>query len=513
MATVSTKEMSQKEALYQKKVNKRKLSGSLEFTTARLAWQVSIALALVFAVLGISPTKEGVSMFWFIASAVFAVEFLLQYFVCSKIIKEVTSEENKIKASTRKLGWVLLPFVVTGNFFMFIAGMMLIKNEKNLEYQLSVYSLLTSIFIIVVSCLNLFKEAVVYTFWLGIGLYALYAVLNVVVMLAVGKYTMGKKPDKKFLPYAYICIAGIVLGNVFSFLLGIVAIGKYRNKNEEVSVEWIDVIRRLFKNYMACVGMFLVIFLLSVSIASVLTFDYNIAIDNNFRARLAAPSLMYPFGCDEFGRCVFTRIIFGARISLLVGMISTLGPTIVGGILGAIAGYYGGKVDNIIMRVLDVLNAVPSILLAIAIIAAFGASTTTLILALSIGGIPGYARTIRAQVMGVANQEFVEAAKACGAKDSTIIFRHIIPNSLAPVIVRVTMGMGSAVLSTSSLSYLGIGVESHIPEWGNVLKAGSQYLETNPYIAIFPGLAIVLIVLSFNYFGDGLRDALDPKLK
>ncbi|MBQ7902140.1 MAG: ABC transporter permease [Oscillospiraceae bacterium] len=315
------------------------------------------------------------------------------------------------------------------------------------------------------------------------------------------------------MPYAYICIAGIALGNVFSFLLGIVAIGKYRNKNEEVSVEWIDVIRRLFRNYMSCIGMFIVIFLLSVSIASNLTFDYAIAIDNNFMARLAPPSLMYPFGCDDYGRCVFTRIIFGAQISLLVGMISTILPCVVGGMLGAIAGYYGGKTDNIIMRILDVFNAVPSILLAIAIIAAFGTSTVNLILALSIGGIPGYARTMRAQVMGVANQEFVEAAKACGAKNGTIILRHIIPNSLAPIIVRITMGMGSAVLSTSSLSYLGIGVEAHVPEWGNILKAGSKFLETNPYIAIFPGLAIIIIVLSFNYFGDGLRDALDPKLK
>ncbi len=513
MANVSTKEMSQKEALYQKKVNKRKLSGSLEFTTARLAWQVSLALTVAFVVLGISPGGDGMKPFWFVVAAVFGFEYLLQKFVTNRIIKEVTGETGEITASTRKMGWVLLPFVITGNFFMFIAGMMLVQKEKNLEYQLSVYSLLTTIFIIVVSALNLFKESVVHTFWLGIGLYALYALFNVVVMQAVKKYTFGKKPDKKFLPYAYICIAGIALGNAFSFLLGIIAIGKYRNKNEEVSVEWIDVIRRLFKNYMACVGMFIVIFLLSISIASYLTFDYNVAIDNHFATRLASPSLMYPFGCDEYGRCVFTRIIFGARISLLVGMISTVGPVIVGGMLGAVAGFYGGKVDNIIMRILDVLNAVPSILLAIAIIAAFGTSMTNLILALSIGGIPGYARTVRAQVMGVANQEFVEAAKACGAKDSTIIFRHIIPNSLAPVIVRVTMGMGSAVLSTSSLSYLGIGVPSHIPEWGNVLKAGSTFLEGYPYIAIFPGLAIIIIVLSFNYFGDGLRDALDPKLK
>ncbi len=509
---MANKEMAQKEALYLKKVNKRKLSGSLEYVTSRLGWQVTMVLALVcwfFTLTG----DNGISAVWAGVSAVYTVAFLLQYFVTQRIIKEVTGPTGEISSSTRMMGWLLLPFVFVGDFFMFIAGAMLIKKEKNIEYQLSVYSLLTTIFIIVISALNLFKESLVDTFWLGIGLYTLYALLNLVIMWAVGKYTFGKKPDKKFLPFAVICIAGVALGNVFSFLLGIIAIGKYCNKNEEVSVEWIDVIRRLFRNYMACIGMFIVIFLLSVSIASTLTFDYAIAIDNNFKARLAMPSLMYPFGCDDYGRCVFTRIIFGARISLLVGLISTLAPVAVGGLLGAVAGYYGGKIDNIIMRVLDVLNAVPSILLAIAIIAAFGTSTTNLILALSIGNIPGYARTVRAQVMGVANQEFVEAAKACGAKDMTVIFRHIIPNSLAPVIVRGTMGMGSAVLSTSSLSYLGIGVEAHIPEWGNVLKAGSQFLEKAPYIAIFPGLAIIIIVLSFNYFGDGLRDALDPKLK
>ena len=155
----------------------------------------------------------------------------------------------------------------------------------------------------------------------------------------------------------------------------------------------------------------------------------------------------------------------------------------------------------------------PDMLLAIAIIAAFGANTVNLILALSIGSVAVYARTVRATVLGLANAEFVEAARSCGARDWNIIFRHIIPNSLAPIIVRSTMGIGTAVLSTSSLSYLGLGVEPHIPEWGNILKIGSQYLETNPYLAIFPGLAIILLVLAFNFFGDGLRDALDPKLK
>lgn len=498
------------ESFYLKKVYKRKLGGSLEFTTARLSYQVSFLIALLMIW---KTVTGGFEPYMMALAAVFAVEFVLQYYIAGRIRKEVISSEEGISDRTRKLGFLLLPFVVTGNFFIFIAGAMLAKKEKNLEYQLAIYSLLVTIFVILVSSLNLFKEWVVSTFWLGIGLYALYAVLNFVILLAVNKYTFGKKPDKKFMPFAVICLLGICLGNVFAFMLGLITIGKYRNKNEEVSVEWIDVIKRLFRNYTAVIGMFLVVFFITISIGSNLTFDYESAISNNFMARLAEPSLQYPFGCDDYGRCVFTRIVFGARISLIIGMISTIVPIICGGILGSVSGYYGGKTDNTIMRFMDVLNAVPSILLAIAIIAAFGVSTVNLILALSVSSIPSYARTVRAQVLGISNQEFVEAAKACGAKNGTIIFKHIIPNSLAPIIVQATMGIGSAVLSTSSLSYLGIGVEPHIPEWGNVLKAGSTFLETNPYIAIYPGLAIIVIVLAFNFFGDGLRDALDPKLK
>ena len=506
----------QNESHYWKKVKKRKLSGSLEFTTSRFAFQITGGLVLLLLawqllipmIMGgpsITPMMMGVI-------AVYVAEFLLQLFVAKRVENEVTST-GEVAEGTRKLGWLLMPFVITGNFFMFIAGAMLVKKEKNIEYQLSVYSLLVTIFIIVVSLLNLFKEELVDTFWLGIGLYALYAVLNLVIIFAVNKYTFGKKPDKKFIPFAIICILGLALGNVFSFVLGIIALGKYFNKNEEVSVEWIDVVVRLFRNYTAVIGMFLVVFFIALSIGSNLTFDYEIATTNNFMARLAEPCLMYPFGCDDYGRCVFTRLVFGAKISLLVGLVSTMVPIIVGGMLGAIAGYYGGKMDNVIMRILDVFNAVPSILLAVAIVAALGASLTNLVLALAISSVPGYARIVRAQVLGVSNQEFVEAAKACGAKDGRIIFKHIIPNSLAPVIVQATMGIGSAVLSTSSLSYLGLGVQEWVPEWGNVLKAGSTFLETNPYIAIFPGLAIIVIVLAFNFFGDGLRDALDPKLK
>jgi peptide/nickel transport system permease protein len=195
----------------------------------------------------------------------------------------------------------------------------------------------------------------------------------------------------------------------------------------------------------------------------------------------------------------------------MVGVVSTAIPLVVGGILGAISGYYGRHTDNIIMRFLDMLYAIPGILLAIAIIAAFGANTVNLIVALSAGAIPTYARTMRANVLQVSTHEFVEAARALGAGNLSIIFKHIVPNALAPMIVKSTLTIGSAVISTSSLSFLGLGVEPHIPEWGNILKLGSTYLESHPYLAVYPGLAIMLLVLSFNFLGDGLRDALDPK--
>ena len=274
-------DMTKNESLYLKKVKKRKLSGSLEFITSRLAFQVTGVAVLLLALWQlIFPMLRGkaVSMSMVIITVVFAVEFVLQYIVVKRIEKEVTSESGEISATTRKMGILLVPFVVTGNFLLFISGAMLLKKEKNLEYQLSVYSLLVTIFVILVSLLNLFKEAQVDTFWLGIGFYLLYAVLNLVIIWAVNKYTFGKKPDKKFMPFAIVCILGIILGNVFSFALGLISIGKYRNKNEEVSVEWIDVIRRLFRNYTAVIGMFFVVFFISISIGSNLTFDYDVAI-------------------------------------------------------------------------------------------------------------------------------------------------------------------------------------------------------------------------------------------
>lgn len=497
---------------YLKRIEKRKLDSFQEYRNSAFAWGISLILGLLIVGFGFDISTKKISSISIMVGGVYILSALIQYLVTMKIKSEIL-KLNDIKKSTRLIGYLLIPFAVTGNFFISIAGFTLIKKEKSIEYTLCVYSILTSFTIMLISSLNLFKEYVANSFMLGIGLLIALTLFYVITMLMVSKYVKGKFVDKKLLPFAIPLILSIFAGNIFAFTLGLIIISKIRHRDEEISIEWIDVLRRLFRNYMAVLGMFIVILLISLSICSNLTFDYAIAIDNNYDTILQSPSLEFPFGTDNYGRCVFTRIVFGARISLVVGTIATLVPVIIGGILGAISGYYGKRLDNVIMRALDILYAVPGILLAIAIVAAFGANTFNLIMALSIGSVPAYARTVRATVMSISNNEFVEAAKACGARDFTIILKHIIPNSLAPIIIRATMGIGGAVLSTSSLSYLGLGVEPHIPEWGNILKIGSNYLETNPYLAIFPGLAIILIVLSFNYFGDGLRDALDPKLK
>jgi len=497
---------------YEQRIQQRKLNSFQEYKTSTFAVGASLLIFLIIFISSIDVSSGHVNYITLGISLVFLVSGIIQYLITRRIKTEIL-KYGKIKYSTRIIGYFLIPFAFTGNFFMAIAGFTLIKSEKNVEYTLCIYSILTTFTIMLISALNLFKEYVANTFILGMAILLGITLFNIFTMYMVSKHVKGKKVDKKLLPIAVLLIISSVIGNLFAFLLGLIIISKLRHKDEEISIEWIDVLRRLFRNYMSLLGMFVVTLLISLSICSYLTFDYSIAIDNSYSTILMSPSLEFPFGTDNYGRCAFTRIVFGARISLVVGTVATLVPIIIGGILGALSGYYGKKIDNVIMRLLDVLYAVPGILLAIAIVAAFGANTMNLILALSIGAIPMYARTVRATVMGISNQEFVEAAKACGAKNSTIIFKHIIPNSMAPIIVRATLGIGGAVLSTSALSYLGLGVEPHIPEWGNILKIGSNYLETSPYLAIFPGLAIVLIVLSYNYFGDGLRDALDPKLK
>ncbi|MBC2856568.1 MAG: ABC transporter permease [Cetobacterium sp.] len=278
--------------------------------------------------------------------------------------------------------------------------------------------------------------------------------------------------------------------------------------------QWAEVWRSLKKNKMALTGLFIltVLILLAIFADQIANYD-NVVIKQNLRMRLKPPSAQHWLGTDEFGRDIFARIIHGARVSLKVGVVAVGIAIVIGGTLGAIAGYYGGKLDNVIMRIMDIFLAVPSILLAIAIVSALGPNLLNLMVAISVSSIPGYARIVRASVLSIRDQEFVEAARAIGASDGRIIFRHIIPNALAPVIVQGTLGVAGAILSTAGLSFIGLGIQPPAPEWGSMLSGGRQYLRYAWWVTTFPGVVIMITILSLNLLGDGLRDALDPRLK
>lgn len=278
--------------------------------------------------------------------------------------------------------------------------------------------------------------------------------------------------------------------------------------------QWREVWRMLKKNKMALVGLGILVILVLLALFADVIADYDtVVIKQNLANRLKGPSAEHWLGTDEFGRDIFARLVHGARVSLKVGIIAVGISIVLGGILGALAGFYGGRIDNIIMRIMDVFLAVPSILLAIAIVSALGPSILNLMVAISISSVPSYARIVRASVLSIRDQEFVEAARAIGANNARIIFRHIIPNSLAPVIVQGTLGVASAILSTAGLSFIGLGIQPPAPEWGSMLSGGRQYLRYAWWVTTFPGVAIMITILSLNLLGDGLRDALDPRLK
>jgi peptide/nickel transport system permease protein len=228
--------------------------------------------------------------------------------------------------------------------------------------------------------------------------------------------------------------------------------------------------------------------------------------------RLEAPSLAHPFGLDELGRDILARLLAGARISLLVGLAVVSVSSTVGMLMGSIAGYFGGYVDDAISRVVDVLMAFPGILLAIALVAVLGPSLTNVVLALSVIGWVGYARLVRGQALRARELDFVQAARALGAGSTRIVLRHVLPTALPAVVVQATLGMAGAIIAEASLSFLGLGVQPPTPSWGTMLDAGRAHLFDAPHLTIFPGLAIALLVLGFNFLGDGLRDRVDPKL-
>jgi peptide/nickel transport system permease protein len=283
---------------------------------------------------------------------------------------------------------------------------------------------------------------------------------------------------------------------------------------------WGEVWRRLRKNKLALLGLgFLV--LLFVTALATLVIDaatnrefYNVhVIQQNLRMRLQGPSMAHPLGLDEFGRSILFRMLWAIRYSLFMGTAAILISTLIGAVLGALSGYYGKAMDNGIMRFMDILLAIPSMLLATAIVASLGTSLVNVLIAIAISYIPTFARTVRASVLTVKEQEFIEAARALGAGDLRIIFKYIIPNSLAPLIVQATLGVAGAILSIAGLSFLGLGIQPPTPEWGSMLSGARSYIREGWHITVIPGLGIMLTILALNVLGDGLRDALDPRLK
>ncbi|CAH0122190.1 Glutathione transport system permease protein GsiD [Paenibacillus sp. CECT 9249] len=274
-----------------------------------------------------------------------------------------------------------------------------------------------------------------------------------------------------------------------------------------------SVMLRLLRNKLAVVGLLLIVILSVLALFAPL-----IATHPPDKMDLTA-SLLTPgtdghlLGTDNYGRDLFSRIVYGARVSLIVGLFAVGLGGIIGTLLGLVSGYYGGKVDAVIMRIMDGLFAFPFILLAIVLMTVLGAGLFNVILAIGIANVPGFARIVRGQVLSVKEEEYIEVTRSLGAGDSRIIFSHILPNCLAPIIVYATMNIAGAIISEAALSFLGLGVQPPTASWGSILKDGKDFLVLSPHMATYSGLAILLSVLGFNLFGDGLRDALDPKMK
>ena len=273
-----------------------------------------------------------------------------------------------------------------------------------------------------------------------------------------------------------------------------------------------EVWRRFCRNKQAMIGLAMLLLLIFVAVFANVIAPYD-PVEQNLLIRLQGPSAAHWFGTDELGRDIFSRILYGARISLTVGLIAVSISCVAGCALGAIAGYYGGILDTVIMRISDIMMAIPSILLNISIVAALGTGLQNVMIAIGISSVPAYCRIMRASLLSLKNQEFVDASRVAGSTDFYIIMHHIIPNSLSPLIVQATLKIGGAILSCASMSFIGLGIVPPTPEWGAMLSTGRDFLRDAPHLTAFPGLAIMFAVFSMNLIGDGLRDALDPKLK
>lgn len=284
------------------------------------------------------------------------------------------------------------------------------------------------------------------------------------------------------------------------------------SKKKKKKSQFAIIAKRFAKNKMAVLGFVIVSILVFIAVFADFLMPYGYA-QQDVLAFLKAPCKEHLLGTDNLGRDILSRLIYGARLSLQLGIFSVILAALLGGILGSIAGYYGGRVDNLIMRFLDIYQSIPGLVMCVAMASALGSGIDKSILAIGITTMAGYARMIRSSILTIKENEYIEAARAIKGSDFHIIVKHILPNAISPMIVQMTMGIGGAILLGSMLGFVGLGVPAPAPEWGTMLADGRGYMRDYGYMVIFPGIAIILTVLAFNLMGDGLRDALDPKLK
>jgi peptide/nickel transport system permease protein len=284
------------------------------------------------------------------------------------------------------------------------------------------------------------------------------------------------------------------------------------NNQEEVVSPGREAWKSFKKNKFALVGAGIVVFFIIIAILAPVIAPYGVN-EQVLSNRNAPPSADHWFGTDDFGRDILSRVMFGSRISLWVGFVAVMGSIVVGCFLGIIAGYYGRWIDTLISRIFDIMLAFPSILLAIAVVAVLGPSLQNALIAIALINVPNFGRLIRSKVLSVKQEEYIVAAKAIGMSDARILFHHVLPNSLAPIIVQGTLAIATAIIEAAALGFLGMGAQPPEPEWGKMLADSRQYIIQAPWTVLFPGVAIMLTVLGFNLMGDGLRDALDPRMK
>jgi ABC-type dipeptide/oligopeptide/nickel transport system permease subunit len=283
-------------------------------------------------------------------------------------------------------------------------------------------------------------------------------------------------------------------------------------KEEKRPNPFLDFLRRMTKSFSAKLGA--IIFVLLVLIVLIGPFfspyDVNgVDLTNMF----AGPSKAHWLGCDSMGRDMLTRLMYGGRYSLTLGIVASLFGALIGVVIGSVAGYAGGKVENVIMRLMDVWSALPGMLLCILVSNVMGSGFFPTVIALAVGGVPGTVRMIRGQILTERSKEYIEAAQSINCSSISIMFRHLLPNVIQPIIVTTTMGIGSTMIMAASLSYIGLGIQPPNPEWGAMLSDGRAYIMTNPHMILVPGIAIAIAVFAINLLGDGVRDALDPKLR